>query len=108
MIERIGWIALSLGALIAAVNIYLSFLRYPLYKLLGWEYRYESGIPAIGSLCTIVGVVLLWTPAAWLIALLNALFDTAGLPWFAGVMCWAYLFRRERLENKREEDTQSK
>lgn len=45
----VGWVALSLGGLLAVVNFYLSFLRYPAYRLCGGNalsFKRVSGVPA--------------------------------------------------------------
>jgi hypothetical protein len=82
------------GGLCSLLNFYLSFLRYPLYKFLRREYRWESGIPLFGSLFLATGVALLWSNAAvfWLGVVLVAI-DTGGLPWFIGVMLWHSVVR---------------
>jgi len=48
----VGIVLLSLAGLIAGTNFFLSFLRYPLLRLLGHhpsDYRHVSGLPAIGT-----------------------------------------------------------
>jgi hypothetical protein len=85
--QTIGWILLSLAAFIAAMNFYFSFLRYPIYRLMGWKYRWVSGAPVVGSIFLVVGLLFLWwLPAAWWRAGVIALFDTGGFPWFLVVM----------------------
>lgn len=92
MVEAIGWTALGLAALVGAINFFASLLRYPLYRLLRREYHWESGLPMIGSVCLLVALACLWrTPLAWIIAAVIAAIDTAGLPWFVGVMLLASL-----------------
>jgi hypothetical protein len=87
MRDFIGWGLLSLAALIAAFNFYLSFLRGLIYRLMGWEYRWVSGIPVIGSICLALALLCIsLSPAVWLCASLIAVFDTAGIPWFILVM----------------------
>lgn len=79
------------GAFLCALNFYLSFLRYPLYRLRGREseYRYVSGAPVLGSFLV---VALLIPPAlptwARIAGLVLAAFDTGGLHWFIGVTAW--------------------
>jgi hypothetical protein len=80
-----GYCFLGLGGLISCVNFYLSFLRYPLHRLLGGkkeDYRWISGFPLFGTL-TIVGLPFL-PRSIWLsfLALVFLLIDTAGIPWF--------------------------
>ena len=58
----IAWLSLSLGALIACVNFYLSFLRYPIYRLLGRsqdQYRFVSGYPIAGTVLVVLAWLLL-------------------------------------------------
>jgi hypothetical protein len=85
-----GILFLSLAGLIAGTNFFLSFLRYPLLRLLGHprsEYRHVSGLPAIGTFFQVAGVACLWdVPWAWAAAAGLALLDTGGLPWFVVVM----------------------
>jgi len=81
-----------LGAVIVAVNVYISIVRQPLHRLLGREVKHVSGYPIYGSL-------FLWVAAAfapsghWVVwpALLISLFDLGGLHVFCGVMLWEYL-----------------
>ena len=91
----LAWVLFIVGSLICCLNFYLSFLRYPLYKLCGWEYRWVSGCPAIGSLMLVIAVVLLQeSPLLFWAGIVIALLDTGGLHWFAGVMIWCHLFLR--------------
>lgn len=82
MRDIIGWILLGLAGLLGALNFYLYFLRERLYRRLGWEYRWQSGIGLIGTILLLHGIALLWrVPAAWYLAGVIALLDTAGIPW---------------------------
>jgi hypothetical protein len=95
-----GYILFALGALISCLNFYLSFLRYPLYRLLGREYRWESGLPLFGSLFLVVAVVLLReSPGFFWGGLALALLDTGGLHWFLAVIIWHGVFRRDRTDS---------
>ncbi len=85
----IDWALLVVGGFLCALNAYLSWLRFPLYRLRGGlpgDYRWVSGIPLFGSLLVFfawVGQVrhedsiglnaLVWTLVA---------IDTGGLHWF--------------------------
>ncbi len=86
---------MSLAALVAVGNFYLSLLRYPICHLFGWQYRHVSGLPMIGTVFCVVGMLFLWRlPLAWLCAGLIGLFDTAGLPWFLFViLVWQKLIK---------------
>ncbi|MEE9392374.1 MAG: hypothetical protein V3W41_07700 [Planctomycetota bacterium] len=89
----IGWILLTIGGLFCSFNAYLSWLRYPLFRLLGGardDYRWSSGIPVLGSLL----VVLDWV--GWLrheysvaldvLAIVLLAIDSGGIHWFLLVM----------------------
>jgi hypothetical protein len=96
--EIIGSVLCTIGGATTALNFYLSFLRYPLYRLLGGareRYRWPSGVPVFGSLLMWIGAGFLWTrPVAMWSVLGLSLLDTAGLHVFAAVMAWLY-FRRQ-------------
>jgi hypothetical protein len=96
-VKLAGWIAFSVAVLIACVNFYLSFLRYPLNRLFRRPYKWVSGIPVIGTLCLILSSALLLgsLPPRWAIIVV-ILADTGGLPWFAVIMLWAIFFRRKK------------
>ncbi len=73
-----------LAALVALLNFYLSWLRYPIQKFLypDREYHFVSGIPLIGTVLLIGAIVNAPSPI-WLWFLIPlALIDTGGLPWF--------------------------
>ncbi|HMS17085.1 MAG TPA: hypothetical protein PKA37_09625 [Planctomycetota bacterium] len=89
----LGWTLLIAGGWACLLNLYLSFLRYPLHRARGRSpesFRWVSGFPLIGSMA----VVLAWTiwirhqdsprldVAVWLIAIL----DTGGIHWLVGVL----------------------
>jgi hypothetical protein len=87
MVTTIGWIALGLAALIGALNFYLSWLRYPLYRLLGWEFHFVSGLPGIGTICLLLAIPCLWNvPGVWEAILAISIIDTGGLLWFLAIM----------------------
>lgn len=83
------------GGLMCLWNFYLSFLRYPLFRLKGGkrdEFRWVSGLPVIGSglvavaaLCSLGEPRLLW-PAIGLI-----LIDTGGLHWAVGSLVYQWV-----------------
>lgn len=86
----------AVGAFVCLLNFYLSFLRNPLYKLFGREYKHVSGIPLFGSLLLIIAVTMLRErPLFFWSGITIALVDTGGLHWFAGIMLWMCLFRRD-------------
>ncbi len=95
MVEVLGYSLLASGAVVCCLNFYLSFLQYPLCKLLGREYKRVSGIPIVGSLLVIIGVAILReSRSLYWGGIVIALLDTGGLHWFAGVMLWMYVFHR--------------
>ncbi len=83
------------GGMICLWNFYLAFLRYPLFRFTGGQradYRWDSGLPLIGSaivavaaLCSLGDPWLLW-PAIGLIVI-----DTGGLHWAIGVITYHWL-----------------
>ena len=93
-----GYIFFVLGSMISLVNFYLSFLRYPIYRLCGGrkdDYQYASGIPGFGSAFVLMGMALLFH-VRWILisGLIIALLDTGGLHWFIGVMIFYALFKK--------------
>jgi hypothetical protein len=96
--EVIAHTLFALGASICALNAYLSFLRYPLYKLSGRKFQWVSGIPVFGSLLVVIALII-HHESWWLLAsgIVLALFDTGGVHWFAGWLLWMYLFRRDKM-----------
>jgi hypothetical protein len=94
----VGYALFAAGALICSANVYVSFFRYPLHRLLGWEYKWVSGIPVFGSLLVASALplfhesTLLFRGGAAL-----AVLDTGGLHWFAASMLWMLVFRPDML-----------
>ena len=87
----IGSILFGLGALVTALNVYRSFLRYPIHRARGGAretYRWISGIPLFGSLLLWVSIGLLPTHGLKWLADLLSIFDTGGVHWFMGTMLW--------------------
>ncbi len=63
-------VLLALGGIVCCVNFYLSFLRYPVHRMLGKkkeEYRWISDIPVFGSLFVAISLFRFWQPP-WLLA----------------------------------------
>ena len=95
MLHAFGYALFAIGALLSCVNFYLSFLRYLVFQLNGWKYRYISGIPVFGSLCLLIAAGLLGESAFWpWICLGIALIDTGGLHWLPISFLCALVFRR--------------
>jgi hypothetical protein len=92
MLAITGYLCLCVAAVFATINFYLSFLRAPIYKLLGRDCPNVSGIPLIGNLFVLVAMLLVErTAAVWMIATLLILIDTGGLPWFLLTVSWMTL-----------------
>lgn len=86
---REGWyglLAVAGAALLGGLNAYLSWVRFPLYC---WRhgsregYRFVSGIPILGSVSGTLGTAAGWGDwRAAVLALVAAVIDPGGLPWF--------------------------
>ena len=88
----------TVGTFVCFLNVYLSFLRYLLCRLIGREYKHVSGVPLFGSLLLVIAVTMLHERSLFFWSgIVIALLDTGGLHWFAGVMLWMCLFRRDRM-----------
>ena len=100
--QIVAYVLLVLGGLLCVLNFYLSFLRYPVYRLRGRqsEYRWASGIPLIGSALVVVALLILREPFVVVtIGVLTAAIDTGGLHWFIGTM--VYMGVRELFVRRR-------
>jgi hypothetical protein len=96
MFSPYAWFAI--GAFVCCLNFYLSFLRYPLHRLLGRECKWVSGFPGVGSVMVVGSLVELHeSPVLFWAGVTIALLDTGGLHWFAGIMLWMYLFHRDKM-----------
>lgn len=88
---KVGYGIFVLGAVVSVVNIYTSFLRYPVHLLLGKSrdsYKYVSGLPLLGGL-VLIGAWLL--PQSLWLSLATALLmllDTGSISWFV-VAVWS-------------------
>jgi hypothetical protein len=89
VMQIVAYTFFALGAIFCTINFYLSFVRYPLCKLCGYEFKYVSGFPLFGSLLLIFPVwyfadspILFWSGITF------ALLDTGGIHWLIGVMIW--------------------
>jgi hypothetical protein len=81
MKEVIGWALISFAALIAAMNFYLSFLRFHVHRFMGWEYRWVSGAPLLGSIALLVAYLFLPQPLTLWLAVPLSVIDTGGILW---------------------------
>lgn len=96
MNTTLAWIAFALGALLCLTNFYLSFLRYPLYRLRGLpkeSYRWVSGIPLFGSLFVGLSLFGLSDLTGMVsVAVVLIVIDTGGLHWFVGTMIYQFVY----------------
>ena len=94
----IGLISCALGTFIACLNLYFSFIRYPVHRWRGGtrnDYRWVSGIPAVGSILLWLGArLLVGRPALMWTAIGISLIDTGGLPCFVATMLYMSLSGR--------------
>ena len=68
--------------LLGSLNCYLWFIRPTLFQHKP-DYRYISGIPVIGTLLVIAGVVVAFGGVqSGILGMIAVLLDTGGLPWF--------------------------
>ena len=87
----IAWFFAAFGLFVTGINVYLSWLRYPLHKLLHGDepYKWSSGVPGFGSLSLWISAgffASLNRPNTMWFMLAVSLLDTYGLHWFALVM----------------------
>ena len=88
------YLLLGFGCFLSLLNFYLSFLRYPVFRLRGGEtadYRWMSGYPLVGSILVLVCLPFVFDNAwlFWFGAICSTL-DTGGLHWFlVGFACMA-------------------
>jgi len=81
----------ALGGFLCAVNLYLSFVRYVLLRVARRpaEYRFESGIPMLGSLLVVACLASFQLPNwTWIPGIVLAVLDTGGIHWFVGTMAF--------------------
>jgi hypothetical protein len=85
------------GGLVAGLNFYLSFLRYPLHRATGRPYRHVSGLPLLGSLLLFPFAALhLESPLLLGLSVLFLCLDTGGIAWLAAVLLWQFGARLRR------------
>lgn len=77
---------MAVGAFVAAINFYLSFIRFPLYVARHRSkegYRFVSGIPMIGSVLIISGAISAFGSVdIALVGVAAFVLDTGGSGWF--------------------------
>lgn len=82
-----GIILLALGTFVTLMNVYLSFIRYPI-DATRETYRWVSGLPLVGSLSLWLSIPLLSSVGLRWFAAVLSVFDTGGVHWFVGTMWW--------------------
>lgn len=87
---------LGLGALIAGLNFYLSFVKYPLHRLFHQDqpFKFVSGLPLIGSILLWIGAYIFLSAGAAkyaALALIVSLFDPGGIQWFLIMMGYQWI-----------------
>jgi hypothetical protein len=85
--EKLSGIWFLIAALaIAFINFYLSFLRFYVFKFMHNSTegcKHESGLPVIGTILAVVGIIQGFGAIIPAIMGITILFlDTGGLPWF--------------------------
>ena len=109
----IAYMLFGLGGFFCLLNFYLSFLRYPIYRLLGGtkkEYKWVSGAPLLGSLFVGIGLISHYE-IKWMLILGLALIliDTGGPHWFLATMFYYAVFRKKRIsKNPMDENDSSR
>ena len=94
-----GYTLLAVATIIAALNFYFAYVRWPLYQWLGKVCPNQSGIPMIGNIAMAMGLALVQrTPLVWTWAVVLVLLDTGGICWFLLIITWDSLRTRWRGE----------
>jgi hypothetical protein len=92
MSSIVGYLLFSVATFIAMANFYLSFVRAPLYRLLGRKCLHVSGIPLLGSLFLSAAIFFIErTILTWTVAAILLLIDTGGLLWLLLTVAWMAL-----------------
>jgi hypothetical protein len=96
-----AYLLFAFGGLICVYNFYTSFVRCYAFKILHKEYKWESGLPIIGSLLVGLSLFLLYkTNWLFVLGLILIAVDTGGIHWFLGTLfCRAILSKYSNSEN---------
>ena len=91
---------LILGGFICCLNFYLSFLRYPIHKMVGGKkdnYKGVSGFPLIGSLFVAISLFR-YSHITWIFvtAMILIAIDTGGIHWFLGTYLYHAVIKKDR------------
>jgi len=83
------YILFIIGSLICFLNFYLSFLDYPVQRLIhGKKKKFKSisGLPLVGSLFVAISLIFLYKSNLLLtVGLILIAIDTGGIHWFLGI-----------------------
>lgn len=87
--------AVVFGGAVAVINFYLSFIRYPIFRWVwfDWQYRHISGVPLIGSVLLVPAAVyfgVTWEPGLLAVALSLVVLDTGGIAWAVPILVREY------------------
>jgi len=92
-----------LGSFICILNFYLSFLRYPIYKLIhsdSKEYKWTSGVPIVGSFFEVISLIFLYKTKWMLISgIIFIILDTGGLHWFLGTVFYHAVLKKKKMSD---------
>jgi hypothetical protein len=82
-----------LGAFVALLNFYLSFVRYPLHRLFRRkeEFHFHSGAPFVGSLFLWIAALIVYQaghPKLCGASVALSVLDTGGFHWLLWSMYW--------------------
>jgi hypothetical protein len=102
--EIIPYVLFCLGGFFCLLNFYLSFVRYPVYRLAGGsrqEYKWVSGAPVLGSLFVGLSLISLYE-TNWMVisGVAFILMDTGGLHWFLATMFYYGVFWKKGISDR--------
>ncbi len=102
--EIIAYMLFGLGGFFCLLNFYLSFLRYPIYRLSGGdkqEYKWVSGAPVLGSLFVGLSLISHYVTNWMLIsAVALILIDTGGLHWFLATIFYYVIVQEKGISDQ--------
>lgn len=92
MLNVVAHAVFLLGCYLSLTNFYLSFVRYPIFRVRGGnadDYRWISAVPLLGSLLIVAALPFIDTNIwLWWFGVVCAILDTGGLHWFVCVMAY--------------------
>lgn len=105
MLDVFAWLMFIAGGFVCGLNFYLSFLRYPVHRLLRLpkeSFQWVSGAPLVGSVLVAISLLVLHS-ITWILVtgVVLILIDTGGVHWYAGTMLYqTYAARRGQRRSK--------